>query len=228
MKELRRARTGSAPRPTSVRNLILVAASSLVYASMFWPNSIILSEGMRGLGYPPYGGFKGAFLPHLLFYSTFPALVAAFLWLGLSHFNLLPFRPFGPAGGSVLPGVLAGLAALAAALAVVLAFFPAGTVHWIAPAPWKIAGNVFSNFFEELIFRGFILAALRIVAGFWPAAVISAALWAALHTQYPVALQLTIFAIGILFAWLVKHAGSLMAPYMAHTVLDLCGDCLIG
>jgi hypothetical protein len=34
------------------------------------------------------------------------------------------------------------------------------TVCELAPVPWKIAGNVFSNFYEEFVYRGFMLVAL--------------------------------------------------------------------
>jgi membrane protease YdiL (CAAX protease family) len=135
---------------------------------------------------------------------------------------------FGNLRASIVLGIAGGLVALALTLAVVWVTMPGGTVHWIAPDAWKIAGNVFSNFFEEFVFRGFILTALRSVAGFWPAAIVSSALWAVLHTQYPFVLQAGIFVVGIGFCWLAQRARSLLAPYFAHEVLDLIGDSLIG
>ena len=106
--------------------------------------------------------------------------------------------------------------------------FPAGSIGWINPDPWKIAGNLFSNFYEEFLFRGFILVALTAVFGFWPAAVLSSVMWAATHTQYPLSLQAMIALTGLLFAFIAMRCKSLLAPYVGHTVIDVIGDSLIG
>jgi len=102
------------------------------------------------------------------------------------------------------------------------------TVHWIDPVPWKIAGNIFSNFYEEFIFRGFMLTALAAAIGFWPAAIVSSAMWGFTHNQYPLSLQALIAAIGIYWSYLTRRARSLWTPYSAHMVLDIVGDSLIG
>jgi membrane protease YdiL (CAAX protease family) len=101
-------------------------------------------------------------------------------------------------------------------------------IRWIDPDPWSIAGNVFSNFYEEFIFRGFLLAALAAVIGFWPAAIVTSAAWAAMHTQYPLSIQLTVFATGVLLAWVVKSARTLWAPWGSHMIMDVVLDSLVG
>jgi membrane protease YdiL (CAAX protease family) len=199
----------------------------IVVGSNIWPEQQVLRAGLTALGHPPYAGFLGAFLPHLLLYSTVMAAVSAALWWGLTTAAFLRppqlsnFRP------SIIPGVIAGIAGIVLTLAVVWATMPSGTIHWIPPVPWKIAGNVFSNFFEEFVFRGFVLATLRRVTGFWPAAIISSAIWGALHTQYPLSMKLLIVIVGIGLCWLARRQQSLWAPYIAHEVLDLIGDSLI-
>ena len=102
------------------------------------------------------------------------------------------------------------------------------TARWIDPVPWKIAGNVFSNFYEEFVYRGFMLAALAAAIGFWPAAIISSAMWGYTHSQYPLSLQALIMAVGVYFSWLMRKAQSLWTPYASHMVLDIVGDSLIG
>jgi membrane protease YdiL (CAAX protease family) len=207
--------------------LILLAVAT-AYASNFWPERVVLKYGMNALGNPQYNGFLGVLLPHLLLYSTVIAAVSAVLWWLLVRSALLLPPQFGHLRRSVPLGVAGGIAALVVTLAVVWAALPGGAVHWIAPDPWKIAGNLFSNFYEEFAFRGFVLVSLRRIFGFWTAALASSAMWAILHVQYPWSLQVTIFAIGVGFGWLAQRAQSLWAPYIAHEVLDLIGDSLIG
>jgi len=207
---------------------LIILAVLVAYGSVFWPGRQVLGVGMQALGNPPYQGFVGIFLPHLLLYSTTTALVCAVLWALFVRSGTLPSAELGNVPRAVVPGVIGGLLALALTLCVVAAAFPAGTIHWIAPDPWKIGGNIFSNFFEEFIYRGFALVALRRVVGFWPAAVLSSAMWAFTHTQYPVILQGCILLTGVGFCWMARYARSLWAPYIAHEVLDVIGDSLIG
>lgn len=211
----------------SGKTLILLAVC-IAYGSNFWPGQLVLRAGLDALGNPPYAGFVGVILPHLLLYSTLMAAVSAALWVMLARSGSLPWPEFGNVRRAIIPGVIGGVIALALTLVVVFASFPAGTIHWIAPDPWKIGGNVFSNFFEEFVFRGFVLVGLRRLVGFWPAALLSSAMWAFTHTQYPLTLQLCIMATGVGFCWLARHVRSLWAPYIAHEVLDLIGDSLIG
>jgi membrane protease YdiL (CAAX protease family) len=207
---------------------LVLLAVLIAYGSNFWPERLVLKSGIIALGNPPYAGFTGIFLPHLLLYSTVMAAVSAVLWWALVRADLLAPPQFGNLSQSLRLGVIGGIAALLLTLVVVLAALPAGTIHWIAPNPWKIGGNIFSNFFEEFVFRGFLLVALRRLVGFWPAALLSSAMWAFLHTQFPLVIQLNILAVGVGFCWLANRAKSLWAPYVAHEVLDLIGDSLIG
>lgn len=206
----------------------ILAATSLAYASNLYPGRLLLKWGLEQLGEPPYAGFAGAFVPHLLLYSTFMAAITALFWAVLARAGFLPGPKFGNVVLSVRLGIAGALAALVLTLAVVWLTMPHGTIHWIAPQPWSIAGNIFSNFYEEFVFRGFILVALRRLFGFWPAALGSAALWALLHFQFPAVLQAVIFVIGVGFAWLAGRANSLWAPYFAHEILDLLADSLMG
>jgi membrane protease YdiL (CAAX protease family) len=92
--------------------------------------------------------------------------------------------------------VIGGVTAIAAALAFFALVYPPGTLHWIDPNPWKIGGTLVSNFCEEFVRRGIVLACLAAVSGFWPAAVRSSAAWGFSHDQYPLLLQLLIVAVG--------------------------------
>lgn len=218
----------SKPKTTIADKALMLLAVIIAYGSGFWPGRLVLRGGLNALGNPEYVGFRGIFLPHLLLYSTLMAAISAVLWWALVRAKILPPPKFGNVRVSVVFGVAAGIVGLVATLLVVLLALPAGTIRWVAPDAWKIAGNVFSNFYEEFVFRGFALVALRRVAGFWPAAVVSSAMWAFTHVQYPLVIQLTILLVGIGFCWIVRMARSLWAPYFAHEVLDVIGDSLIG
>jgi membrane protease YdiL (CAAX protease family) len=127
-----------------------------------------------------------------------------------------------------LYGVLGALMAIAATVALVLAMPSLGRLHWIGIDPWSVAGNLFSNFYEEFIFRGFILAGLAAVFGFWPAAIVSSGLWAAQHTQFSLSLQVLIGGVGVVWCWMRAKARTLWAPYLSHEIMDTVLDALVG
>jgi len=207
--------------------LVVLLCVALAYGSQFWPESVLFYDGMKWLGNPPYDGFTGAFLPHLLLYTTLMAAVCAVFWAILASVGWLPWPQFGNVKSAIKLGILVGLISVVVSIGVAWLTLPSGSVHWVPPSLWKIAGNVFSNFYEEFVNRGFFLVGLRTVFGFWPAAVISSAMWGLLHMQYPMALRIFIVVIGIVFCWAAQRAQSLLAPYVAHEVLDTIGDCLI-
>jgi len=219
-------------RPTSLtlmQRALLIISAAAVYAVNFWPSRQVTNAGLIALGRPEYVGFKGMFLPHLLLYSTLTASVAALLWFTFVRARILPAPRLGRATARQLgAGVVGGIVAVIATVVFVYVLFPPNTVHWIDPVPWKIAGNVFSNFYEEFVYRGFLLVALGAAIGFWPAAIISSAMWGYTHNQYPLSLQALIMAVGVYFSWLMRKAQSLWTPYVSHMVLDIVGDSLIG
>jgi membrane protease YdiL (CAAX protease family) len=212
-----------------MQRALLIISAAAVYAVNFWPSMQVTNAGLIALGRPEYVGFTGMFLPHLLLYSTLTACVAALLWLTFVRARILPAPRLGPATSRQLgAGVVGGIVALIATVLFVYLLFPPNTVHWIDPVPWKIAGNVFSNFYEEFVYRGFMLVALGAAIGFWPAAIISSAMWGYTHNQYPLSLQALIMAVGVYFSWLMRKAQSLWTPYASHMMLDIVGDSLIG
>ena len=207
---------------------IVLACVALAYGSTWWPEHWVLAHGMAWLGEPRYAGFVGKFLPHLLLYSTLPAVVCAMLWLILSNAKLLAPVPLTRGHNLVVYGLLGALIAIVATVALILMTPEIGTLRWIGIDPWGVAGNVFSNFYEEFIFRGFILAGLTAVVGFWPAAIIASGLWAAQHTQFPLSLRMLIGSVGILWCWIRIRARTLWAPYLSHEIMDTVLDAMIG
>ena len=210
------------------QRLLLIVTAALVYAVNFWPSPQVRKAGLAALGHPQFVGFAGIFVPHLVLYSTLLAVIAALCWFTFVRARILPPPELGrPTASQLRLGVVGGIAALIASLGFVYFLFPAA-LDWIDPVPWKIAGNVVSNFYEEFVYRGFLLVALGAAIGFWPAAIIASAMWAYTHSQYPLSLQALIMTVGIYFSWLTRRARSLWTPYTSHMILDLVGDSLIG
>lgn len=205
----------------------LLAAAAAVYLIGFWPTWWLRDTVLRAAGFPAYAGLW-KFVPHLLLYSTLPALAAGVAWIAFARASVIDGPPLGKGNRPVAKLLMVGFGVIPLVLGVLIATGQGSAIRWIDPDPWSIAGNVFSNFYEEFIFRGFLLTALAAVIGFLPAAAVTSALWAATHTQYPLSLQATIFAVGLLLAWLARSARTIWAPYGAHMIMDVVLDSLIG
>lgn len=89
------------------------------------------------------------------------------------------------------------------------------------PVP-LIAVQVIVGFYEELIFRGFLLTRLRRATGSWLVAVLlSSALFAVLHItdQVPVA-AIPLFGIGVVFALFTIWRKSLVPAMIGHALFN--------
>ena len=74
---------------------------------------------------------------------------------------------------------------------------------------------------EELLFRGFLLAALaQTRLGFWGAALVSTLLWSGLHAGYSVVGLAEVFAIGLFLSWLLWRTGSLRVAIFCHALYN--------
>ena len=76
-------------------------------------------------------------------------------------------------------------------------------------------------FAEEFIFRRFLLGGLRAAWGAWPALLISAALFSALHADLGSMIPFAV--IGLIFGAAYLRSGSLTAPTLAHLVFNIIG-----
>lgn len=129
----------------------------------------------------------------------------------------------------------AGRGLLISVLAVIplyLAFawaFPVADIN----IPSVLVLTVFMPFTEEIIYRGLAFGFLRRVAGlgFWPAALLPAAFFAAGHIyQQPDdmgALAMTILITGIgaiVFSWLFEKWNTLWAPIFLHILMNFAWE----
>lgn len=204
------------------RGLLLAAATS-AYLVGFWPSWRVRDLALGAFDNPPYEGVW-ILIPHLFLYSTLQALVCVALWSVLARRGWMPALRLSPGKPALGWGLAAGLASAATVVAFFLAIGQAGAFHAPRVNAWLAVANVFSNFYEEYVFRGFILAALTAALGFWPAALLSSLAFGATHTQYPLALQALIAVLAVLWAWVARRSANLLAPYTAHMTLDWLVD----
>ncbi len=81
---------------------------------------------------------------------------------------------------------------------------------------------ILAPLWEELTFRGFLLSALANTRlGFWGAALVSNALWSALHANYSWAGLASVFVAGLILSWLVWRTGSIKPAIMTHAIGNL-------
>ncbi len=71
---------------------------------------------------------------------------------------------------------------------------------------------------EELAFRGTVFGSLRRSFGFWPAALLSALAFAAMHMN--MVQGVATFVVGVFFAFLYEKFGKIWVPVFAHMVMN--------
>jgi membrane protease YdiL (CAAX protease family) len=205
--------------------LTILAALAFCYWTSFQPSAWVLRHGLHAFGDPAYRG-TGILIPHLLLYSTLTAACCAVAWWLLARARMLPPPQLAVTPAALAWGVGGGVASVAISL-VVLPLLHFGHIHWIGVDGWNVAGNLFSNFFEEFIFRGLLLVGLTAVIGFWPAALLSSTAFGLEHSQYPVMLRAYVGLIGVFWCWIARRSRSLWAAWLAHMIADLVVDALV-
>lgn len=75
---------------------------------------------------------------------------------------------------------------------------------------------------EEMLFRGFLLAPLVGPLGFWPAAVFVSGAWTVMHIGYSMVGLIEVFLIGLYFSWLLRQTGSLWVTIACHALYNGC------
>jgi membrane protease YdiL (CAAX protease family) len=84
-----------------------------------------------------------------------------------------------------------------------------------------IAMIIAAPVFEELFFRGFLLAGFRrTFLGTAGAVVVTSLLWAVIHTQYDLYYMATIFVMGVVLGLARVQSGSLVLPIGLHAFVN--------
>jgi membrane protease YdiL (CAAX protease family) len=205
--------------------------AQIAAASLIGPLAADLGPGRLGGNWVAVGFYLTANLLNLvLIVMLLRVYRAGWRSLGFSRVNLKWIAATAPA--LLLYGIVAGL--ILAALA------------WLAPSlnleeaqelgfdetarPLELAAIfaalvVAAPMVEEMVFRGFILTGLRRRLPFWPAALISSALFGLAHFQLNVSLYT--FGLALVLAWLYKKSGSLWPPIILHGLKNLLAFALL-
>jgi len=170
-------------------------------------------------------------------------LVCVAVWLVGSSYNLMPsLRRSFASGGSWRRVVRTGLIATAILLLVTVGIgAAAGGTFGFHPYFPKMAGDLVSNMYEEIVYRGLMFSAFYGVAaaasfplagklnraGVVVGTIGSCAVFALGHEQYPVALRVVIGVVAIVFAYPWIASRSLWAPWIPHTLGDVIGDTIL-
>jgi membrane protease YdiL (CAAX protease family) len=235
---------------TGHKRILIAAVFCLVFVSNFWPAKL-LRNGIRNFADNP--GYQGVWImvEHIFLYTTLCALLTVFAWWGLSKRNILPHpkRSFG-FGGSGSRVALFGIGSAAAIVLLNLTLiligkalggidgaieiglkFPHGD-DW-----WEHAGNLFSNLYEEIIYRGLIIVAIISLLKkktssnavwenllwwhAWLGIVISGIVFGLVHTQYPLPHQLVLAIQGGASAWIFLKTKSIWTCWIQHVLIDV-------
>lgn len=205
---------------------LLAIGAGIVYGSTFRPSEWVRDGALSLIGPRPYEGIW-ILIPHLLLYGTMTAALAAICWTILARSNAMPPPGLGSSKPVLAWAMIGGIASVIASLLFLWAA-GVGRLTWVGFDGWKFAGNLFSNFYEEFVYRGFLLVALTRLIRFWPAAVLSSLAFGLGHEQYPLSLQLFIAVVSIGWCWIVRRTGSIWSAWGAHMVVDIVIDAMWG
>jgi len=164
-------------------------------------------------------------------------LGTAAVWLaggrGLAALGFVPPAP-GPGRGfipGVVGGALGGLALrplLAALSARAAASFKRqfGSLEAFLPRTgeqlgWGLAVSLFAGLFEEIAYRGYLIAYFSFWLGNWGAIAASSLLFGFAHFYQGRLGTLVTTVLGVLFGWLYIETGSLLLPVLLHAAVDL-------
>lgn len=205
-------------------------AAVLAYCSWFFP-SPQFRQFIRDLaGQPAYEGAWVA-AEHLLLYTTLCAGVCLVVWWALARRGLVvrPVESFGfrHKEKAILGwGFLSGLAVFALSLGAAVVVIPEDKlVLGLFFSGWVIVGNLFSNLYEEIIYRGLLLVAVgRALDSRILAVVLTSVLFGAVHTQYPLSGRIVVGVMGAVAGLAYLKTGSLWAAWLNHMTVDVLMD----
>ena len=201
-----------------LRGLAVAAAVTAVYLLVGVYVNLPLREALKRA----VGGHVPYWLDHILFMLLAYLVVATLLaWTLVGLRQIYLRRPtdqrswlIGAAAGVLIVAFIG--AALASVGALKLMFAP----NWLL-----MVGNVFSNFYEEYIFRGTLLAILMKYVGNKPVAItVSALVFCQGHLHYPLPLVFAVFLSGLLWGAMVLRYQSLWPAWLSHCVMDFISD----
>lgn len=182
-------------------------------------------------------------LGHWVFGQLPRVMACVAVWLIGERLGLMPsLRRSFASGGSWRRVVKTGLVAtlIFLAVTVVIGFAADGTFGFHPYFP-KMAGDLVSNMYEEIVYRGLMFGAFYGVAagasfplagradraGIALGTLGSCVVFAAGHEQYSLALRVVVGLVAVVFAYPWIAARSLWAPWIPHTLGDFIADTIL-
>ena len=170
-------------------------------------------------------------------------LLCVFVWLIGSHLDLMPslWNSLG-SGASWRRVIVTGfISAMILLVVTVVTGALAGGKFGFHPYFPKMAGDLVSNMYEEIVYRGLMFCSFYGVAagecfplngnlnraGIVVGTIGSCLVFALGHEQYSAALRVVIGAVAIVFVYPWIKTRSLWAPWITHTLGDIIGDTII-
>lgn len=167
-----------------------------------------------------FGDGPKLFLSHLIIDSFFPALLCALYWWFLC--KKVPLEPVylrTRLKRALWDGLWAGL--FIVVLTIPLAYYRWNFEFQFHPDFWKITGNIFSNTYEEIQYRGFLLlAGLYALRNKHLANLFAAICFAYVHTQYPPEIRAYVGVVGLIMGYAFLKTRNFAAPILAHCIGD--------
>lgn len=225
---------------------LLLQIALLVAALVAWWTSdhLITPWVQRIAGYDRiHGRDLSVLLGHWVFGQLPRVLLCVAVWLVGARLGLMPsLRQSLTSGGSwrrvVVTGLLAAVVLLVATVGIGAA---AGGRFGFHPYFTKMAGDLVSNMYEEIVYRGlmfcvfygvvagasFPLAGKPNLAGLVAGTIGSSVVFAVGHEQYSMALRVVVGVVTTVFAYPWVTARSLWAPWIAHMLVDVIGDSIL-
>ncbi|MFN7986241.1 MAG: CPBP family glutamic-type intramembrane protease [Thermoanaerobaculia bacterium] len=182
-------------------------------------------------------------LGHWVFGQLPRVLLCVGVWLLGTRLGLMPsLRRSLASGGSWRRVAVSGLRAAAVLLVLTVAVGAAtGGRFGFHPCFTKMAGDLVSNMYEEIVYRGlmfcacygmvagasFPLGGRPHLAGVVAGTIGSSVVFAVGHEQYAVALRVVVGVVSTGFAYPWVAARSLWAPWITHMLVDVIGDSIL-
>lgn len=182
-------------------------------------------------------------LGHWVFGQLPRVILCTVVWLIGTRFGLIPsFGGSFKSGGSWNRVIRTGLIATVLMLLITIGVgAAAGGTFGFHVYFTKMAGDLVSNMYEEIVYRGLMFSAFYGVAaaasfpldgkldrtGIIVGTIGSCIVFAMGHEQYSLALRVVIGTVSVLFVYPWVSARSLWAPWIPHTLVDFIGDSIL-
>ena len=214
------------------RKVAILAITAGAYAVGFWPSAWVRVAVLKAFGNPAYKGVW-ILIPHVFLYTTLSALTCLVLWVALIRLKWLQPIPFAVSRSVVIWGVTVGIVSAVAAFGVFAGLQP-GAVYAARFNPWVATANLFSNFYEEFIFRGALFTRLARLLGAGWGIVLSGISFGLLHTATETAsdtrgnllagaaLAILLQGVGgVGFAIVLRRTRNLLASSIIHVISNV-------